>query len=101
MYHEGNFIQYIEGDAVGQLYANIRADISHKGVITLDRGVVMDRVFPDWSMGYQPETPEDHQTLTTFFALKKVEIDRRMTKEMPRSVHILMRSFYRLGSRFD
>ena len=100
MYHDGNWIQYIEGNAVDQLYENIRADISHKGVITLDKGGVSDRVFPDWSMGYQPENPEDHQTVTAFFDLNKAEIDRRLTREMPRSVRILMSGFYRLGSRF-
>ncbi len=101
MYHDGNWIQYIEGEAVGQLYENIRADVTHKGIITLDEGSVTDRLFPDWAMGYQPEKPEDHEAVTAFFELNGEEIDRRMTPDMPASVDTMLRNFYRLGNRFS
>ena len=100
MYHDGNWIQYIEGDSVGQLYANICADPSHKGIITLDEGSVAERVFPDWSMGFQAERPEDHAAVRAFFELNGEEIDRRVSRDMPTPVNVLLRNFYRMANRF-
>jgi len=56
LFHDGNFIQIIEGDAarLDALMARIRADRRHGGIIVLESRGVEARVFPEWSMGYAP-----------------------------------------------
>ncbi len=55
LYRDGNFIQVLEGkeQSVRGLYAKIRRDPRHRGLITLLRGEIAARQFPDWSMGFR------------------------------------------------
>ena len=55
LYKEGNLMQVLEGDeaAVMTLYGKIGRDPRHRGLITLLRGPIEERQFPDWSMGYR------------------------------------------------
>lgn len=48
------FCQYIEGpaDDLGALVARLRADPRHVGFTALLDGVVVERLFPSWSMAY-------------------------------------------------
>lgn len=50
----GRFIQYLEGEAeaVDALYAHVQSDPRHKDIQLLDRQIVMQRLFPDWNMGF-------------------------------------------------
>ena len=52
---DGDFIQVLEGDEtiVSNLYDKIKIDKRHKGIIMVSRGIVDDRQFADWSMGYK------------------------------------------------
>lgn len=54
LYKGGNFIQTIEGPepAIAQLYRNIQADPTHHSVTTLLDEAILERAFPDWSMGF-------------------------------------------------
>ena len=54
LYKDGNFMQAIEGEeeAVRTLYAKIRRDPRHRGLLTLLQGPLAERQFPDWSMGF-------------------------------------------------
>jgi hypothetical protein len=54
LYKDGNFMQLLEGSesAVSQLHASICKDSRHRGVITLHEGLVAERQFPEWSMGF-------------------------------------------------
>jgi hypothetical protein len=53
LYKDGNFMQVLEGEEapVQALYAKIRRDPRHRGVLSLLQGPVDDRQFPSWSMG--------------------------------------------------
>lgn len=55
VYKEGNFMQVLEGDEdmVGKTHAKILADPRHKGVITLIRKPIKNRVFNTWAMGFK------------------------------------------------
>ena len=54
VYKGGNVLQVLEGerDAVLSLYAKIRNDTRHDGVITLYTREIAGREFPQWSMGF-------------------------------------------------
>jgi hypothetical protein len=55
LYKDGNFMQVLEGEeaAVRDLYARIRRDPRHLGIVTLTEGRRDERCFGDWSMGFQ------------------------------------------------
>lgn len=101
LYHDGSIIQYFEGDpsAVEQLYANIRADHRHTGIFTLLKGHIQERAFPDWSMGYQPQNPENHEIVAAFFDLNRDALEQRLTDGLPDAALTLMRTFYRMTDR--
>ena len=54
LYRGGNFIQALEGpeDAVRATVARIERDPRHAGIIPLWDGTVEERVFGNWSMGF-------------------------------------------------
>lgn len=51
----GVFVQLLEGepDTVAELFGKIEADPRHIGVLKLLDNKVDERVFPDWSMGFE------------------------------------------------
>jgi Sensors of blue-light using FAD len=55
LYKDGNFMQVLEGEeeTVQALVAKIARDPRHRGIITLLRGPLEERQFPDWSMGFR------------------------------------------------
>ncbi len=64
LYRDGNFMQALEGEeeAVRDLYARIRRDPRHLGIVTLVEGEREDRCFGDWSMGFRDlSAPETRQ----------------------------------------
>ena len=54
LYHEGTFLQCVEGPAPGvlSLMERIRRDRRHSGITLLESGPCTSRAFPDSSMGY-------------------------------------------------
>lgn len=54
IHHAGSFFQVLEGgpDTVNTLYERIALDKRHTRVLTLVRGLVPQRAFGDWSMGF-------------------------------------------------
>lgn len=54
LYHDGNFIQAIEGeaDAVQALHAEIQRDGRHRGMIVLSQMPIERRQFDGWAMGF-------------------------------------------------
>ncbi|OKS86478.1 BLUF domain-containing protein [Mucilaginibacter polytrichastri] len=64
-YFDQKFIQLIEGeeDSVKLLYADICEDERHKHVITLKEGVIENRYFLDWSMGFKSISTDEMDNL--------------------------------------
>lgn len=56
LYADGNFMQYIEGqpEALQRVYAIIRADRKHHGLLELFSAQVSARAFSGWTMAYAP-----------------------------------------------
>jgi hypothetical protein len=55
LYHDGNFIQMLEGpaSAVDALMVTIRRDPRHTGLIVLLRETIEARVFGEWQMAFR------------------------------------------------
>lgn len=80
LFHEGSFIQALEGDqkVVESLYAKIGKDTRHVETKVLYRGDVPDRDFKNWSMGFYRSNQSSaanlegfHQFLKTGFISKQ------------------------------
>jgi hypothetical protein len=64
LYKDGHFMQALEGEeaTVRDLYARIRRDPRHLRIATLVEGRRDERIFGDWSMGFQDlSAPEARQ----------------------------------------
>jgi hypothetical protein len=61
LYRDGEFVQILEGDAehVGALMARITADPRHHDVRVLLEEPLHARRFAEWTMGYEPMSPQD------------------------------------------
>lgn len=61
LYCDGSFMQYIEGprDAVDRVYALIRADKQHHGIVPLLSQALQHRAFSGWTMAYAPAHKAD------------------------------------------
>jgi len=73
LYHDGNFIQAIEGEAaaVETLHAEILRDPRHRGVLVLSRGPIERRQFDGWAMGFVDTsalTNEERAAHTSYLA---------------------------------
>jgi len=55
LYKDGNFMQVLEGDkrVVFELYATIKADPRHHGLIEIIEKEIDKPTFVDWSMGFR------------------------------------------------
>jgi hypothetical protein len=58
LYHQGSFMQVIEGPAEGvrEIHQRIVEDGRHRGMITLLQEHIDARHFPKWSMGFRDLT---------------------------------------------
>lgn len=83
LYHEGSFIQALEGDkaVVEKLYQKIGKDQRHLETKVLYRGDVPDRDFRQWSMGFYRSNQSAEDNLEGF--------------------HTFLRSGFRRGSKED
>ena len=95
LYADGNFIQYIEGEAeaLDALFARISADRRHRRPMVLSRGPIEARGFSDWSMGYKPLDAADRRPLARF-DLSRAALDARLDAALPKVVLAMMRQFY-------
>lgn len=61
LFSGGTYLQVLEGpaDAVKQTFDRISADERHKSVTILHDKDVEERVFPEWSMGWQQLNADD------------------------------------------
>lgn len=72
LYCNDTFIQVLEGEdsELDSLYNCIRKDPRHTGASILERRVIKERQFPDWSMGFKKLTDadlSDVEGLNSFF----------------------------------
>lgn len=69
LYSEGSFIQFLEGDAesLNQTYQAIVNDNRHKNIIKLASGVITERSFPDWTMGFRTLYASQLESIEGYF----------------------------------
>jgi len=82
LYMDGNFIQAIEGPepAIDDLLARLRRDPRHSDLVVMTRYPIVERQFPEWSMGFQWVTDTAPQALAK--ALSNLK-DPIWTPELP------------------
>ncbi|WP_126546743.1 BLUF domain-containing protein [Hymenobacter amundsenii] len=68
LYCGNQILQVIEGEEqiVQQLFARIEQDCRHSRVQKLADGLVEQREFPDWSMGFAVAVPQDFALLAGY-----------------------------------
>lgn len=73
LFHEGSFIQALEGDQtiVENLYKKIGTDVRHVETKVLYRGTVPDRDFKNWSMGFYRSNQSNTANLEGFHQFLK------------------------------
>ena len=69
LYHEGSFIQALEGDeqAVNTLYNKIAEDKRHTETYVMFKGKVTERDFEGWSMGFYRSNQSSAENLEGFY----------------------------------
>jgi len=65
LYHEGSFLQVLEGDqeTVETLYAKISKDPNHSNAMLLFKDNASERSFDQWTMGFRQLRKEDVEDL--------------------------------------
>ncbi|TGD81869.1 BLUF domain-containing protein [Hymenobacter wooponensis] len=76
LYHEGRFMQLIEGptDAVRKLYSYIEQDGRHTDTAKLADKEVEVRSFPTWSMAFWPVQSEDLSKVSGFLMPEQMQL---------------------------
>ena len=90
LYKDGSFMQMLEGEreTVEQLYAKIRRDPRHSGIIVLFRGETPEREFPDWSMGFRDLESGDAHELPGFNEFMNTPLDASEFADLSRTVRL-------------
>ena len=92
-----NFMQALEGpeDALTRTFRAICSDPRHEGVVAIATKRIVEREFPDWSMGYErldPDEPERHRLILLHERLRE-----KLPERVPESTARLFLSFNSLG----
>ena len=68
LFRNGRFIQILEGpdDAVNSRFAIIAADPRHRSVQKMSEKRIVERQFPEWTMGFRPLTDASLKQLDGF-----------------------------------
>lgn len=68
VYHEGSFLQILEGDdaTVESLYSRIATDPRHTNCSRLLKSTIEERSFADWTMGFVNTKAKELQSLPGF-----------------------------------
>ncbi len=79
LYAGGNFFQALEGEKsdVEEIYKAIESDERNKGHIVVEKEVINERTFSDWSMGFKHLTSQNKATIKGYTEF----LDRQMKPE--------------------
>jgi|ERR1043165_246003 hypothetical protein len=97
LYHEGNFIQVLEGEGekIHDTYMRILNDKCHKGVHKMIEREAAQRGFPDWSMGFKTISGEQFKAIEGYRDLHQEDVvsDVDSTLGANHPILILLKSF--------
>ena len=82
LYKGGNFLQVLEGEnpEVAALIQIIEKDTRHHGIIRLYQKDLVDRDFPDWSMGFHDLGGDEGKNYPGFSDFMNPQSDLRSVK---------------------
>jgi hypothetical protein len=94
------FLQVLEGpkEAVLEIFSNIERDLRHIGVRVLVQHDVSERLFGDWSMGFEKLSSTNPRDADVF-EITREAIDEATAPEKAAEIAVLLRNFYRINSR--
>lgn len=97
LYMRGNIIQVLEGDEplVNALFKRIEIDQRHTNVTCVLNKAIEERLFSDWSMGYQTLTSEQFDAVSTI-----IDVDKREPltgKEQDPAIIKTLKAFYKIN----
>ena len=97
LYKDGNYMQVLEGeeDSVRELYARIRRDPRHLGIVTLVEGERADRCFGDWSMGFQDLSTPEARTVSGYSDFLNIPLTAEEFSKDPGQCERLLWAFKR------
>jgi hypothetical protein len=93
------FLQVLEGpkDAVLEIFGRIERDHRHTGLRILFRRDVPERLFGDWSMGFDRWTKDAPRTAGVF-EITADAIQNIILPEKAVEIAVLLRNFYRVNA---
>lgn len=93
------FLQILEGpeDAVKATYAKIEGDHRHIGLRILLQREVDERLFADWTMGFDRWTEGSPRT-AGMFEITQDAIEHAIPPEKAAELAVLLRNFYRVNA---
>ncbi|WP_143959890.1 BLUF domain-containing protein [Litoribacter populi] len=97
IYLDGSIIQVLEGEKekVMRIYKTIGQDSRHRGLIRLKEGDLMERNFPEWSMGYHSISPQEAKELTGFKSATDQDFHSYLYSEDNHPALTVLRAFLR------
>jgi CheY-like chemotaxis protein len=95
LYSEGHIVQVLEGSEanVQAVFARIVQDPRHGGIIKLADGVATQRLFTQWSMGFQPLQAADFTKLTGYINPNQKEYLGLRTSQPNDELYTLLADF--------
>jgi hypothetical protein len=95
LYKDGNFMQAVEGpdDALETIYAKIRRDPRHRGILELTRQQIEQREFPCWSMGFRNLLDADLQSIPGFSSFMNEPLTSPVFQADPTRAQKLLKTF--------
>ena len=83
--------------AVKETFARISCDPKHRALRLLIEQETDDRLFSEWSMGFERLDPDQART-TDIFAITRDAIENAVLPEKAAQIAILLRNFYRVNA---
>ncbi len=99
LYHQGNFVQIIEGtrDHIQSTFNKIKLDQRHRNVTKLIEREIDERLFPSWRMGFQQISDDQANKIPGYLNyMNKKKINDHLSTS-PKEIKILFESFIRVN----
>jgi hypothetical protein len=99
LYIDQSFLQILEGPeaAVMEIFRPIERDRRHFGIRVLVQQYVAERLFGEWSMGFDRWTRDAPRT-ADMFQITADAIENAISPEKAAALAVLLRSFYRINA---
>jgi len=93
------FLQVLEGprEAVLAIFAHIEQDLRHTGLRVLAQQETQERLFTDWSMGFDRLDPASPRT-AGIFEVTQEAINTILAPEKAKELAVLLHNFYRINA---